>query len=436
MQANRLLHKKYKNESMNRFVQYIEENLSSELDAVLISKAGFISHAQLYRDFYSLTGHSVKEYIRKRRLSNALALVKASEFPLADIAYQCGYSSQQTFCRAVKQTLGMTPLEYKDSELYYFYPPYNGEPVQSVTVLSELIPRMVCFRFYHSNNKIIENIAVNTFLNVIPEYNGRIFGRNGKQDGSNFCYELYLTDTNRDYKVLERHGYVKSKTTMPFSTLFATSTVNNDEQKINTAWDYMYHNWLQSSMFEYTNEPYYEEYILRKGKPVKLKLYLPIKKRADEMKITLVSNPNLSFAVARAKGYNAEKIASKMVIDYLLEHYPYIVKTSKEFYLHKEVNSYVCGIKINSKLWLEDDKNIENITADTGSYLVLTSRVMGNYDQYADLLLSFALNNGMSADKKKIFAIYDAKESFKNPKIQMYCPINQNVIINWDKITL
>ncbi|HBL84372.1 MAG: hypothetical protein A2Y17_04910 [Clostridiales bacterium GWF2_38_85] len=415
---------------MNSLFKYIENNLPSELDAGSLSRAGYVSHAQLYRDFYNLTGHSVKEYIRKRRLSNALALIKASCSPLADIAYQCGYSSQQTFCRAVKQTLGMTPLKYKDGDMYYFYPPYDGEPVQNaafcgaVTLTSKTIPQTVCLRFYHSSIKYIENKAINTFLKLFPDYNGRIFGRNGKQNGSRFCYELYLTDVDQDYTVLKDYGYKLSKITAPFTATFASSTVKNDEDKINAAWNYLYHTWLQNSMFEYTNDPYYEEYILKGGSPLKLKLYLPIKKRADETKITLINDPGLCFIITKAKGYNAEKIASKTVIDYLSENYPYIVKTSKEFYLRKEIYSCVCGVKINSELRIKDVDNVENMTTNKGSYLMLTSSVMGDYDRYANLLLSFAHDNGMIADKRDIFSVYDAKESFENPKIRMYCPVN------------
>ncbi len=408
----------YKNQYMNRLVRHIEANLPFDLDTGMLSRAGCISHAQLYRDFYNLTGHSVKEYIRKRRLSNALALIKASDFPLADIAHQCGYSSQQALCRAVKQTLGMTPLGYKNSETYYFYPPYHGEPVPSVMIANETLPEMVCLPFYHSSIKDIENKAIHSFLTLNPDYSGRLFGRNGKQYGNLFCYELYLTDA-----ALKTDGFLPSKTTEPLTSIFASSIVKNDEDQINTAWNYLYHIWLQKSMFEYSKEPYYEEYILRGGNPVKLKLYLPIKKRTDETKITLVNNTGLCFITAKAKGYHAEKTASKMVVDYLSEHYPYILRTSKEFYLHREMSYCVCGIRVNTELPVKDNNSIENMMIEKGCYLVLESSVMGDYEQYSDLLLSFASDNGMIADRKDFFAVYDAKDSFDKPAIRMYCPI-------------
>ncbi|HML47109.1 MAG TPA: AraC family transcriptional regulator, partial [Clostridia bacterium] len=95
----------YISESMHGLFRYIEENLALDLNTGLLSSVGYASHAKLYRSFYNLTGHSVMEYVRKRKLSNALAHIKTSDAGLTDIAFQCGYSSHQALCRAIRQTL-------------------------------------------------------------------------------------------------------------------------------------------------------------------------------------------------------------------------------------------------------------------------------------------------------------------------------------------
>lgn len=413
----------YKSTYMNKLFGYIENNMPADLDAALLSSVGCVSYAQLYRDFYNLTGHSVKEYVRKRRLSNALALIKTSDLRLTDIALQCGYSSHQTLCRAVRQSLGLTPSEYKNSGTYYFFPPFNGEPLQSVIVSGETIPRTLRVLFYHSSLINIENMAVRAFLQAFPDYNGRIFGRNGEQAEGKLCYELFLTDTCIDYKKLESYGFEIRHEVFCFNAMFATSTVRNDERKINASWDYLFTEWLQNSMFEYTDEPYYEEYMLKNGRPVKLKLYLPIRKRSDDTRITMMSNPGLHFIISKAKGHNAEKTASQAVIDYLIANYPYVVRTSSEFYLRKELSTYTCGIRVKSDLRINSSENIDSIVTDQDNYLVLESSVIGDYDRYADMLLFFARDTGMTADKNGIFAVYDAKDSYDNPKIKMYCPI-------------
>ncbi|MHB9106049.1 MAG: helix-turn-helix domain-containing protein [Armatimonadota bacterium] len=408
---------------MHSLFQYIENHLSADLDTELLSSVGYASHAKLYRVFYDLTGHSVKEYVRKRRLSNALALIKTSDMGLTDIAVQCGYSSHQALCRAVREKLGVTPSAYKHGSTYYFFPPFNGEPLHSVTVANETIPPTLRILFYHSRLKNIENMAVNTFLTAVPDYGGRIFGRNGKQKGNRLCYELYLTDIESDHTRLVQSGFEIAGVTPGSTATFATSLVRNDEQQINTAWYYLYAEWLQGSMFHYTDEPYYEEYLLHNGKPVKLKLYLPIHKRDEDTKITLTANPELRFITAKARGYNAERIASQTVIDYLTRHYPYLMKSSTALYLQKDADTYVCGVRVHRELQTIEDKHIMSIHTDRSHHLVLESRVMGDYDRYAEMLLSFARDNGMTVITKGIFAVYNAKESFDNLGIKMYCPV-------------
>lgn len=413
----------HKIEYVNNLLQYIEGNVSLDLDTGFLSNAGYVSSPKLYRDFYNMTGHSVKEYIRKRRLSNALALIKTSDMELTDIAFQCGYSSYLTLWRTIKSTLGMTPSEYKNSNIYYFFPPFNGEPLQSVTVSNDTIPQTLQILYYSSKLADIENVAVKTFLQVFPNYTGRIFGRNGKQNENRFCYELYLTDTETDYSILKQYDFEVVKIIPYIDAIFATSTVRNDEPKINAAWDYLYSDWLQNSMFEYTEEPYYEEYILRNAKPVRLKLYFPIQKRNEDTKIALIRNPGLRFITAKAKGYNAEKTASQTVVDYIKECHPYIVNSSKDLYLHKDINSYTCGIQVNSELQFKEDKNIKILATEHNNYLVLESSVMGDYDRYAIMLLSFAKNNGMEVDEKGIFAVYNTVKGIDNVSIKLYCPV-------------
>ena len=417
-----------KSEYMHSLLQHIENNLSDDIDTELLSSVGYVSSPKLYRDFYTITGHSVKEYIRKRRLSNALALIKTSDMELTDIAFHCGYSSYLTLWRAIRQTLGLAPSEYKNGTTYYFFPPWGGEPLQPVTVSNDIIPQTRRVLYYNSKLTNIENTAVKAFLQAFPHYNGRIFGKNGKQKGSKFCYELYLTDAEADYGKLESCDFELMETTSCLTSMFAASTVRNDEPKINAAWDYLYSVWLQNSMFERADEPYYEEYIIKRagdavlGVP-KLKLYLPIRRRGEETKITLTGNPGLRFITAKAKGYNAEKTASQTVVGYITKHYPHIVKSSKELYVRKDVNSYVCGVRINLDLQLAVSENITSVTTEHNNYLILESRVMGDYDRYADMLISFARDNNMDAGPKEIFAVYNTENGVDNVSIKMYCPV-------------
>ena len=48
---------------------------------------------------------------------------------------------------------------------------------------------------------------------------------------------------------------------------------------------------------------------------------------------------------------------------------------------------------------------------------------MGDYDRMAALLLHFAKDNHFEPDAEGIFAVYDAAQSYDNPKIRMYCGV-------------
>ena len=78
---------------IHAMLSYIEDHLSEDLKPESIAGGHFISVSQWYRDFYAFTGHSVKEYIRKRRISNACEKIKCSELPLTVIADESGYQT-------------------------------------------------------------------------------------------------------------------------------------------------------------------------------------------------------------------------------------------------------------------------------------------------------------------------------------------------------
>lgn len=418
------------NKFITEIIQFIETHLNENLDVEDLSKAIYRSRMQLHRDFYSAVGHTVKSYIAKRRLSVALAHIKASEFPLADIAYLTGYSSQQALCRAVKHEIGMTPLEYRHSNAYFEFPPYNGIPLYSVTVSEEKIPETLRLQFYHQSLRGLEDRAVDRLFRAIPGFKGRIFGKNGNQRGNRFCYELLITDAKGNIAQLKKAGFEVAQYQPSAKRLYATVTVLNVEEKIGQAWDYLYKTWLGSSMFKYTDTSYFEEYIQSNPnmgyRHTKLRLYLPIQKRGENMQIYLIDNPNLHFLVSRAQGYYAERDASRRVIEYISAHHPYSMKISREFFIQKS-NGYTCtcGVRIGSPVDVDriHDTDICGYSTEGLQYLVLESSVMGDYDRMAELLMCFADNNHFDVDAYDLFAVYDAKRSYDNPKIRMYCGV-------------
>jgi AraC-like DNA-binding protein/DNA gyrase inhibitor GyrI len=384
---------------MNHLFRYIEANISVDLDVALLSKAGCASNAKLYRDFYAYTGHSVKEYIRKRRISNACEKIKSSDIPLAVIADESGYETRQAFQKQFKNVVGMTPLEYRKSDAYYYFYPYIVNEIGiSVKVGTEIIPECKTTPFYDSCLIGIEDRAIA----ALGKINGRIFGRNGKQVGSKLCYEL-MTET----------------TGTGSAGFYATCTVKYDEQEINDGWNYLYNVWLSASMFEESGDAYFEEYIFQNGVPNKLKLYLPVKKRKLIQCITITSITDMAFVIARERGYNAERKASEKVMAYLRKFHPLLIRNARKFFVCAYDDYYECGAECGSEVALPGG-GLEIARIPAGRYAVLPDDRLGDIRAGSAKMDLWLRNNGIAHENEPIFAVYETLNGkYDNESIRM-----------------
>lgn len=407
-------------------LEHIESHLYEPLNIDSISRAGMVSAMQLYRDFYNITGHSVKEYMRKRRLSNALALLKHSDQTIADIAYVCGYSSQQAFCKCVKSATGQTPLEYRESDCFYYFPKFDGGTLHQIHVAAEHIPETTLVRFGHHQYRGIEDRAIRYLFSLLPDYSGRIFGRNGKQEGSWFYYELYLTDAERYMENLQNSKFDYIGTRPAYSATLAVTPTQNNDDRINAAWDYLYTDWLKTSMFVQAELPYFEEYIHKNGTVKKLVLYLPVARRNDYDKIRIRYCEEMAFLVSRQRGKNAEELASKVVMDFLSSHYPYLVKSTTIFYVVKKDPECICGVKLEQELRLPQGKELERLHLPDGRYAILEGGCCSDSSVFETMLLSWMTEMGIERDPAaEVFTLYETDGGFEqeNIKTLIFCKL-------------
>lgn len=408
---------------MKSVIEYIEAHLSEDIDTETLAKAGFVSRAKLYRDFYNIVGHSVKEYIRKRRLSNALALVKRSELSLADIAYLWGYSSQQDFSRLVQRKLNMTPIEFKKSDRYYYFPPYSGNSIFDVSVGHITIPKLQCFSFYATKLTGLERRAIKALFELLPDYSGSLFGRNGRQRKNRFCYELYLSVEENQAKQLEK-AFEAGKQMDAHTGLFATTTVKNQDAIINAAWEYIDKVWLTNSMYQYGEGAYFEEYLIRLGRPHKLQLYLPVMPRKEYPRIRLVQLEQRTVLTATAKGTNAERKAANEVLEYLKSDYAGDIKYINQFYVRQLSDGFAYGIFIEESKECPKEGKLKRKVIPRGMYLILEEEAVGDYLTCERLLISFATENGLQMNDEGIFGIYDTDYGFKNSRLSLFAAVN------------
>lgn len=404
-------------------IEYVEAHLSEDISAETLAQAGFVSRAKLYRDFYNVVGHSIKEYIRKRRLSNALALVKKSELSLADIAYLWGYSSQQDFSRLVQHKLNMTPMEYKRSDRYYYFPRYMGDSIFDVSVEHITIPKLQCFYFYSAKLTCIERRAVKVLFELLPDYSGKIFGRNGKQGNQKFCYELYLSVEADQAEHLEK-VFKAGKQMETYTGLFAMTTVKNQDDVINAAWEYIDKSWLTHSMYQYGEGEYFEEYIIHLGKPYKLKLYLPVMPKDEYPHIRLAHLEQQSIMAAKGKGKNAEHKASYAVLEYFKNYYSGDLKNINKFFVRQLCDGFEYGIFAEEPDEYPKNGALKRKVISQGMYLILEGESVGDYLTFESILTSFAAENSLQINEDEVFGIYYTDYGFRNPRLSLFAAVN------------
>ncbi|HIW84350.1 MAG TPA: AraC family transcriptional regulator [Candidatus Dorea gallistercoris] len=109
---NRLefLDKEKNGSKVSAILQYINENLSGDLRIDQIAETFYISKYHMMRLFKQETGHTLGNYISKKRLLLAKELILSGLSP-DQACFQCGYRDYSTFFRAYRKLFGHSPQE-------------------------------------------------------------------------------------------------------------------------------------------------------------------------------------------------------------------------------------------------------------------------------------------------------------------------------------
>ena len=90
-------------------IDYIENNLTEELDYTDIANKAFTSPFYFQRVFRVLCNCTLGEYIRNRRLTLAGSEISSSDAKVIDVALKYGYDSPESFSRAFTRFHGIAP---------------------------------------------------------------------------------------------------------------------------------------------------------------------------------------------------------------------------------------------------------------------------------------------------------------------------------------
>ncbi len=94
-------------------VQYIQQNLSSEIRQDDAAKAASMSRSYFSLCFKQTMGKSFNDYVRDERIDLAQKLLEQTTNPIYKVAEQCGYPNEKYFSRVFREQKGLLPSEYR-----------------------------------------------------------------------------------------------------------------------------------------------------------------------------------------------------------------------------------------------------------------------------------------------------------------------------------
>ena len=98
---------------IRKSIEYIEEHLKDSISVRDVSEQVHLSEVHFQKGFQVMTGYSVAEYIRSRRLYLAALELKERDRKVIDVAYEYGYETPESFTKAFTRFHGASPTEIK-----------------------------------------------------------------------------------------------------------------------------------------------------------------------------------------------------------------------------------------------------------------------------------------------------------------------------------
>lgn len=102
-------------ETMNKAIDYVEEHLTNRVDMMQIARITACPLSVFQRSFAQISGVTLSEYIRRRKLTCAAAELQNTDVKIIDLALKYGYESPDAFRVAFKRLHGVTPVMARKS---------------------------------------------------------------------------------------------------------------------------------------------------------------------------------------------------------------------------------------------------------------------------------------------------------------------------------
>ena len=278
-------------ERFNNVINYIEENITQQIDYGEIAKIACCSSYHFQRMFTYMAGIPLSEYIRKRKMSLAAVDLQSGNEKVIDIAGKYGYNSPTAFNRAFQSIHRISPSAVKSGNVYVkSFPPLSFKlVVKGVEELNYRIEAKEAFRIIGVSAPLSKELEENFF--VIPQIwqNCVINGTIEKLSqmistsptgllGISVCNDTeqwkYFIAVATAQLCPEFEEYTVPATTW---AIFPGTGTNQSVQELERR---IFTEWLPTSGYEYGNAPDIEVYINPDPENTVFEVWVPVRKKS------------------------------------------------------------------------------------------------------------------------------------------------------------
>ena len=278
---------------MNTAIAYIEEHLLEELHMPAIAKVTGNSERDIQKVFYALTGITLPEYVRRRRLTLAGYELQKGEQSVLDAALKYGYTSPDSFTRAFRQLHGVTPSEVKKGGRLLkaygritFVLTIKGVNAMNYKIVEKEEMRIIGFKKWFSTENDSQLTEIPRMWDSVTEkMKARIHKLSSNEGVVGLCADMY--DGGFDYWIgcmsdqacpddLESMT-IPASTWAVFEVIGPMHPLPNAMQDI---WKRIYAEWLPNSGYEHAMLPEIEYYSAgdMMADDYRSEIWIPVKK--------------------------------------------------------------------------------------------------------------------------------------------------------------
>lgn len=248
---------------LNDITTYIDNNLEEKINYNTLAKMMGVNTYTMQRIFSLITGVSLSEYIRKRRLSNAAFDLYNTKTKIIDIAIKYQYDNATSFSRAFEKFHGIKPSQIRKdiSKLKNFPKMVFNEAYQAKESME--------YSIIEKNEIILYGIGIDVDNKSIGKKAPKLFEDTEKKYKDIYGHIKYgmvtYKDSERDfcdkyYVLYDKEIKDFEKITIPKSRWLVLKINSHDARDIQEMSQKFYYDFLPSCKYNLREIPELEKY--------------------------------------------------------------------------------------------------------------------------------------------------------------------------------